>query len=453
MRIYIVELQRTYVSRRWDGVMPAILGVWSEREGWQVRVHYTGLEGVDYDEDCDVVAISTYTHLARECFEVARRFRALGKLVVIGGPHTKGGGEESTRVADAVFDQCDETLWRGFLGEVAAGQFRASTPGRVMPSAELKTVPPYREYSRFMGKSKVPMVFSSLGCPYTCDFCTDWDRSFYKRSVEDVLADVADVEKSFFFFVDPNFGANPVATAELLERMVPLGKKYFMQCSFSFLTDERTLKLLRDSGCGGVQIGLESFSTSFKKNAVRRGSSILDDTIEKIRRIKRYIPFVQANIILGFDEDTEETFEAVREFHRSSNADILMPHIATPYPGTPLHDRMRAEGRIFDPEPSHYDSQNLVITLKQMPPERFYDLYIDLYRELRSLRSALAKARGQWRDSRSLWRSALLFAFLARKGFMTRRYEYPDLLRARARVIEEDAYAACLEGSPRELVG
>ena len=450
MKLRLIELEKkSFTSHYLQSLMPPILAAWAVREGWEVQLDFIPFEKVDYDTDCDVVALSTYTSRAPQSYEVARRFRERGKTVVIGGPHTKGCVDDVLLHADAVFRDCDETAWRGFLRSVEDGSFLPSTDaegrGRFIPSAQFVEPPPYREYGRFIGKRKFPNLLASVGCPYECGFCTDWDSPFKRRDIDDVLQDVRDVGDRLFFFTDPNFGANPVATKELLRRMAPLKRRYFVNYSFSYLDDE-VLTLLRDSGCMFVAIGLDSLLTTFHKNATKKGESILEDALRKIDRIKEFIPMVHVNLILGLDTDTEESFAAVREFHRRTSADIVMPHIATPFPGTPLHDEMKAAGRIFDWDESHYDTHHLVATLKQISPDRFYDLYIELLRELRSPWAAIKKAARQLAHSKNPVYAGTLLGILGKKSIVTWRHEIPGHRAAQQRLSSSRVYEKALEG-------
>ncbi len=267
---------------------------------------------VDYTHDCDVVALSVYTFLAPAAYAMARTFREQGKLVIIGGPHAKGCLDEVKEHADLVFDRCDESVWGETLRAIEAGAIAPRPgPGRFVPSPEMTRVPPYREIKRFYGAGKIPLLLSSLGCPHDCDFCTDWNSSYRKRDVDEVIEDVREIEAPFFIFCDPNFGVNRRFTSELLERMVPLKKRYMMETSLAWLLHDDYLALLRASGCIGIELGLESLTTRYRKNGITGNDASIHEVAERIARIKRYIPLIQVNIVLGLDNDTAETFRAV----------------------------------------------------------------------------------------------------------------------------------------------
>ncbi len=450
MRVHFIELRERRMgiaSQQVNGIMLPILAAWSRRLGWEAEVSFTDSSHVDYEKDCDVVGISTYTFLAPVSYQVAERFRERGKIVVIGGAHTKGCAEEAREHADAVFDRCDEQAWHRFLKAVEAKQITPTRGrGTFFPSSEMFEVPPYLEYKSFYGEDKIPMLISSVGCPHACDFCVDWNSKYFKRDVDDVIEDVSNVTAELFVFCDPNFGVNIVDTSELLRKMIPLKKQYVMETSIAFLIKDEFLALLRDSGCIGIEIGLESLSTKYQKNVVR-GESIMDAAIQRLRKIKEYIPFVQANFVFGLDDDTEETFHSVVEFHRRSNADTVVPHIVTPFPGTPFWDRMRAQGRIFEQDWRFYNTQSLVMTLNGMSPPRFHDLYVEMLRKVNSPIAVLSKAFGHFREYKSMKWAFMLFVFLLQRARNTFFYEIPVHHEAKRRLASEGAYDLVLAKS------
>jgi len=79
---------------------------------------------------------------------------------------------------------------------------------------------------------------------------------------------------------------------------------------------------------------------------------------------------VQAGIVFGFDHDTEAVFEETVEFLESAGVQNATFNILTPYPGTPLHQRLDAEGRILTRDWSKYNGRtHVVFQPRLMSPE------------------------------------------------------------------------------------
>lgn len=421
-------------SQRVNSLMLPILAVWAERAGWEARVSFGEVGDIDEDRPSDVVALGLYSFLAEEGYALARRLRARGTIVVIGGPHTKGCFTEVLDHADLVFDRCDETTWRATLDAIASGAIQLSAGrGVFVPSPEMSVVPPYRELRPFYGRGKIPLLLSSLGCPHDCDFCADWDSTYVKRDVDAVIDDVREIDAPFFIFCDPNFGVNRKFTGELLRRMVPLRKRYMMETSLAWLLHDDYLALLRESGCIGIEIGLESLTTVYDKNGIKDPDALFTEALARLARIKRYIPLVQVNVVLGLDDDTEDTFTRVGEFYRRANVDALVPFVVTPFPGTPFWERVNREGRLFERDWRHFHCGHLTMTLRNFSPQRFYDLYIELHRELYAPRLLARKVVMHVRQYRDPKLAFVLLAFLAMRAWNGRRHYLPELRRDRLR--------------------
>jgi radical SAM superfamily enzyme YgiQ (UPF0313 family) len=439
MKILLIELRDDRMGlgpQHLNSLMLPILAVWAERAGWEAEVQFRGFPDVEYSS-CDVVALSLYTYLAPLGYKVAERFRAKGAIVIIGGPHAKGCSEEAAEHADLVFDRCDQNAWTSTLLKIEQGVIRAGQDqGQFVPSAEMVSVPAYTEIKPFYG-DKIPLLLSSLGCPHDCDFCADWDSKYIKRDIDDVLEDVKNIEASFFVFCDPNFGVNRPFTSELLRRMIPLKKRYLMETSLVWLMDEGYLELLRDSGCLGIEIGVESLVRSYKKNGRSKSESALEETIVKIDFVKKYIPGVQVNMLLGHDEDTVKSFHAVADLYRRSKIDTLVPFVLTPLPGTPLFDRMKQEERIFEEDWNYFNCGYLTFEPRNLGIGDFYDHFIRLEKALHSPGIVARKIFACLRSHRSSRLRAILSAFLLYRAKNARFDHIPRLKKARDRALQK----------------
>jgi len=78
-------------------------------------------EQVDFDTDAEIIGITGYLFQMVRVFEIADRFRARGKLVVLGGPMANLLPDECRAHCDVLFEGEAEYTWPRFLGEYAAG--------------------------------------------------------------------------------------------------------------------------------------------------------------------------------------------------------------------------------------------------------------------------------------------------------------------------------------------
>src|SRR5208283_837624 len=97
----------------------------------------------------------------------------------------------------------------------------------------------------------------------------------------------------------------------------------------------------------------------------------VDDYQRAIQRIHSHGIAVQAGIVFGFDQDTDEVFGQTLDFLEAAGVQNATFNILTPFPGTPLYQRLEAEGRILTRDWSKYNGRaDVVFRPKQMSPEQ-----------------------------------------------------------------------------------
>jgi radical SAM superfamily enzyme YgiQ (UPF0313 family) len=125
--------------------------------------------------------------------------------------------------------------------------------------------------------------------------------------------------------------------------------RWFTEADIGVAKNSTLLGLMRDSGCQQVLIGLES-----PRSSSLRGMELKNDWKARqqelyrsaIARIQSYGITVNGCFILGLDGDTPEVFDEVLQFVRESGLYEVQVTFLTPFPGTPLYQRLKAENRI-----------------------------------------------------------------------------------------------------------
>ncbi|MCK5458809.1 MAG: DUF4070 domain-containing protein, partial [Thermoplasmatales archaeon] len=85
-----------------------------------------------------------------------------------------------------------------------------------------------------------------------------------------------------------------------------------------------------------------------------------------IKRVHDFGMTVQGGIIFGFDQDTPDIFDTTIEKLNELEIDVLEINILTPYPGTPLFDKMEREKRLITRDWSRYNQVDVVFKPKHM---------------------------------------------------------------------------------------
>jgi radical SAM superfamily enzyme YgiQ (UPF0313 family) len=469
MRVGVLEIltdsvSQSWIEREYDGrfrrqyasIAPQAVSVWCRQLGHEV--HYATYYGQSPPEtllpdDLDAVFLATYTQASALAYALARLYRSRGALTVLGGPHATSFPTDSLRFFDFVVHDCDKNLIDGILrGDFEPGSVVSS--GRILddvPSVEERM--PEIRIAYFGGKPS-PIrnisLLTSLGCPYRCDFCVDWKNDYVMMPKDRLLADLRYMSEKMpgmlIGFHDPNFGVKFDEMLDLMEE-IPAGRRnpYAMESSLSNLRGPR-LHRLRDTNCVYVAPGVESWGDYSNKAGVGRtvGERKLEDVVEHFEEMHSHVPGLQANFIFGTDGDQgEEPVEMTREFIQ--RVPFVWPtlNIPVPFGGTPLYDRLLADGRILEETPfAFYYMPYIVIRPLHYDPLTYYDLLIRLYRTVvsaRLLMRRVASARTPGLKGMHALRTMAMRSSLA------------SLKAIRSRIARDPELRDFLEGTSRRL--
>src|SRR5262249_46302411 len=197
-------------------------------------------------------------------------------------------------------------------------------------------------------------IIATRGCPHQCDFCSiPWiyarGRQMRFRPVADVAAAVAAIPDKGIVFWDDNLGANPSYAKALFRALAPLNKWWTSQTTLASLADDELLRLAALSGCQALFLGLESVIPASLDGA-SKGHNKVAAYRDTLARCHAHGIAVQAGIIFGFDGDDRDVFARTVDVLGEIGLDNATISLMVPYPGTPLYQRLKAEGRLIDPD-------------------------------------------------------------------------------------------------------
>ncbi len=359
-------------------------------------------------ERFDLIGISTITTTVNEAYRIAARAKALGKTVVMGGPHVSAMADEALDHCDYVVRGEAEDSFLALIDALNGGSELDAVPGlsrRVNgvsvhnPSSVTKVdmgqIPDsdFLLCERFAGGEKEPAIMMfSRGCPYDCNFCsvtTTFGRKYRYKNTQQMVDELKRFKDRSVSFTDDNFAANPKMTKQLLRAMIEqkaVPKRYSCQLRINAAADEELLSLLKATNCRIAYIGMESVNPETLKY-YQKGQTV-ESIVGAIEAFKKHKIGIHGMFVLGADHDRVSTVAGTVDFALATGIDTIQLCALTPFPGTAVYDEMTAAGRVLHTNWDLYDGLHVVVQPRNMTPYELQHAIINQMKRFYSLRHA-----------------------------------------------------------------
>ena len=337
----------------------------------------------------EVVGITVHLTFARRAFELADFFRARGAKVILGGLHVLSCPDECAPHADSLAVGEGTQLWPQILADVEAGKLAGRYDGsyrrhyREDPAPRRDLLP--RE--SFL----TPLsVIATRGCHNRCGFCylatEGLSMPYQMADVDRVARQLAESDEPYAVFIDNNLGSRPAYLRALCRALRPTRRIWSAAVTIDVTDDPSLVREMALGGCTGVFIGFESL-TGENLDEAKKKTPRPEDYARRVRLLHDYGIQVNGSFVLGFDHDRPDCFRRTADWVEESRLECATFHILTPYPGTPLFQKMKREGRLLHERWDLYDTAHAVFRPKHMSPAELEEGYAWIYRRLFSHRS------------------------------------------------------------------
>ena len=325
----------------------------------------------------DVVGIYSMVTMRNDSIWFARHLRDSCDLLIAGGPLpscdplsfmndfdvvVKGEGEHAMLELIRTYESGGD-LWsiQGTVclkrnnGQARRGQDEiVFTDPRILesdldkiafPARDLFSNDRYIEYWKRRYGHAVTTVFTTRGCPFSCEFCSNavFGVSYRERSPENV---VDEVEQALSFgydrihFADDVFTLNRGRVLKICDEIRKRGLHFKWECLGRVDSiDEEISIAMKDAGCDRIFFGIESGNDSVLK--------LMKKKITPDRARKAVYSAHEAGLstgaffILCYPGETDDTVLETLRFAVSLPLDYLSFTMPYPLPGTALYERVK----------------------------------------------------------------------------------------------------------------
>jgi radical SAM superfamily enzyme YgiQ (UPF0313 family) len=325
------------------------------------------VQEISFDLPADIIALSVMlTSQLPRAFEIARRFRELGIPVLFGGIAVMLHSEEVMAHADSVFLGEVEGRLAAVLSDFRQGRMKKvynymnDFPDiRLVGTARREILD--RSLYNYRGVQMFDLVHASRGCKFNCfPCCTGFlgGREFRPRPIDQVIEEMAAIPNNRLFIVDNSLAQDRQWLLDLFSAMIPLKKKWV---SHPILDDDRVLDLAAQAGSWYV------YQAIFDTSEVIR---------TRVKRLKDHGIGIEGTILLGTDEQDEDYIKRLIDFLMEIGIDMAEFTILTPFPHSPIRERLEREGRILSNNWLDYTADKVVFQPKRMTPEKLREMFL-----------------------------------------------------------------------------
>lgn len=204
---------------------------------------------------------------------------------------------------------------------------------------------------------RVAIPNMARGCPFTCSFCSQWKfwRDYRVRDPKKVADEIErlvnDHQVGFFILADEEPTINRKKfiefCQELIDRDLPRRVQWGINTRVTdIMRDKDLLAFYRKAGLVHVSLGTEA-AAQMKLEVFDKETTVAQNK-EAIRLLREADIFVEAQFIVGLDNETPETLEETFQMAWDWQPDLANWAMYTPWPFTPLFQEIKDQVEVFD---------------------------------------------------------------------------------------------------------
>jgi anaerobic magnesium-protoporphyrin IX monomethyl ester cyclase len=286
----------------------------------------------------------------------------------------------------------------------------------------------WKKYTYIPLNTRVAIPNMARGCPFTCSFCSQWKfwRDYRVRDPKKVVDEIEGLYRRhdvrFFILADEEPTINRKKFIAFCEELIERGLNDHISWGINtrvtdILRDEQYLPLYRKAGLLHVSLGTEA-AAQLKLDLFHKETKVADNK-RAVQLLREAGIVVEAQFIVGLENETVETLEETYRMAQDWNPDLANWSMYTPWPFTPLFRELEDKIEVFD-----YEKYNFVTPIMKplaMDRATLLDRVMHNYRRF-YMRKALFSYPWAGTGKRRRYLLGCLKAFL-KSGFERKFYD------------------------------
>ncbi|MBS0562751.1 MAG: magnesium-protoporphyrin IX monomethyl ester anaerobic oxidative cyclase, partial [Proteobacteria bacterium] len=401
-------------------------------------------------------AITPSIYKAERVLQLAKEIHP-GTVTVLGGIHAtfmyqqvlteapwidaivRGEGEE---IIVELIRAIDAGTWPASRKAIKGLAYAEETPDgrRIVANAAAATVKnldaiapdwgilEWAKYKYIPMNCRVAIPNMARGCPFTCSFCSQWKfwRDYRIRDPRKVVDEIETLYEKydvrFFILADEEPTINRKKFVQFCEELIARGLHEKVLWGINtrvtdILRDEALLPLYRKAGLIHVSLGTEA-AAQLKLDRFNKETKVADNK-KAIQLLREAGIVVEAQFIVGLENETVETLEETYRMALDWKPDLANWSMYTPWPFTNLFKELSDKVEVFDFE--KYNFVTPIIRPEAMDRGLLLDRVMNNYRRF-YMRKALFSYPWAGTGERRRYLLGCLKAFL-KSGFERKFYD------------------------------
>jgi anaerobic magnesium-protoporphyrin IX monomethyl ester cyclase len=206
------------------------------------------------------------------------------------------------------------------------------------------------------GINRVVNFQTSISCPFTCNFCNfpKYAGKYKTASLELIETSLKEIKQiksvTGIQFIDDSLNIPNKRFKSFLHMLLKNNFNFTWSSYFRCQDyDEETIKLMKESGCINVFLGIESGSQTILKNMNKRTN--IEEYFRSIELFNKHDILTTASIIVGFPGETDETFQETFDFIEKAKPTFFQQRLWWYDKSTPVNsfkEEFKLEGSGYD---------------------------------------------------------------------------------------------------------